>query len=423
MAAGSHAQSIQNPDKILKRVNSPKAQVCLPSNCETQIPDFLKDMVHPPIARVSAAGEIPAYSRVIVIDHLKKQKKLKVLYQVDGKIRSAVISETALLAPHARASAKDEQNAFLSEAKFQVKLAHGFNIRDSVPQFFQLLNRLDQKIECIEKNRSKLSDEEWNEFVNQAKKDFARDPAGKPAILNRYTRQIFQVLNPERNGRDLASHTLYVPLSMQWIRKYPELENYFNEKWVKPRQFDLKFRGGNSGEGITQNRSSTSTEPSEMDHYLAMLIDMKQQILKMKDRSIQRTPEFQWLTEIDASSSKKFDRMIFIHEYTWASESKGWQDFIPIDQTFGPVESDPLLSVLIHETNVNSYSPEFLAQDTHSPIENSARYWNCLGKTVSLAQLNSSTERQFQAMGLQPQMGVVYLGMLVPKLAEKVGCK
>jgi hypothetical protein len=414
------AQAIKNPDQILKRVNSPKSQVCLPTDCETQVPDFLKDKEHPPIVRVSAVGEIPAYSRVVMIDQQKKQKKIKVLYQAAGKVRSALIPENAVLPSNARAGMKDELNAFLSEAGFQLKLARGFREDQSSP-FYQLVNRLEGSLACIEKKRSQLTEVEWNAFVEQAKRDFAPDPAGKSAMIQKYTRQIFQVLNPEKNGRDLASHTLYVPLSMQWIRKYPELEKYFNSQWLVKNRFDVKIRGGNSGEGMNQ-RPGTEKEPSEMDFYLSMLIDMKKAVSKM-DPAIQKTPEYQWLSKIDSSTGKNFDRMIFIHENTWASDSKGWQDYIPIDQQFGPVASNPILSVLIHETNVNSYSPEFLAQDTHSPIELSYRIWNCVGKRVSLAQINSSFEKQFQAMGLQPQMGVIYLGMLLPKLGEKVGCK
>jgi len=434
-AISAQGQELQRADQILQEVNriQPKAQAQTPAcpsvDCTKSLPSSMQDLAHPPIARISRAKGVPPYSRVVILGDASSNASshvVRVLYADEKSVHEAEIPKSAVLKTGERVSTRDELDAFLREAHFQIKLARGLQQQNRVPDFGRMLDRVESSLACIEKNRARLDDTRWNAFVDGAKSSFLPVPENRPETIERFVDQFYRALDPKAKGRDgvvhdLRSRTLYVPISMKWIDSTPELKRYFEKSWVGSQPaFDLKIRGGDSGEGISQYGEA---HPSEMDFYLSKLVEMKNAILKMKNPALLKTPEFQWLSKIDASATQKYDRMIFIHQNTWDSESTGWQDYIPVDQSFGPVAANPILSVLIHETNVNSIDPGFLPKDSHSPAQNSWAIWGCVGKTVSLEKINSSIESQYQAMAIEPQLGSVYLGMWVPKLAQAADCR
>jgi hypothetical protein len=192
---------------------------------------------------------------------------------------------------------------------------------------------------------------------------------------------------------------------MQWVESHPDLLKYFKENWEKAPDFDCRICQGESGEGV----SRFSPQFTKVVEKLKSL----REFLKLHpDASLRSSAEFRWLEELDLRLEKGIDRFIFISKETWNSKSRGWQDYIPVDQSLGPFASDPLLSTLIHEINVNSTDPFFLPGDTHSSYSKSLQLWQCSWDDVSFTdEVNHSPTLQAQALGYQPFLGVVYVAM------------
>ena len=94
--------------------------------------------------------------------------------------------------------------------------------------------------------------------------------------------------------------------------------------------------------------------------------------------------------------------MIFVHEFTWdeTAQKDQFADYIPLDPQLYGVEPLPLLTVLIHELNVNSF--EFLYQDTHLAQED-----------IQRARQNGASPSSYFFMGRQPLLALVYLDLVL----------
>jgi hypothetical protein len=229
------AQSLRDADQILKRINQPSSLVCTPKNCDTEIPEFMKDAENPPIVRVKKSANVPAYTRAVVIETQPKNHTALILYQKDGQVRSAIIPQSDILAEGARASVQDEFNAFLSEARFQAGLAQRMAGDHLTPDFRRMIARTQAQLACIERNRSKLSDSSWSDFVRESESDFSTVKGSKAGTIRKFTDEMFEALNPpKKDGNTLKARTLYVPISMDWINSDPELKKYFDDVWIKP---------------------------------------------------------------------------------------------------------------------------------------------------------------------------------------------
>lgn len=182
------------------------------------------------------------------------------------------------------------------------------------------------------------------------------------------------------------------------------------QKGVPRRGFDARIVGGDSGEGLGE---SADRGPSSFHAYKARLLALK--ALVAKDASA-TSPEGRWLASLDETSFVGVKRFIFIHEKTWDLEESGrrWAGYIAIDQSFGELRGRGVLSVLIHEINVNSFAPQFLPGDTHYDEELSRAAWASAGK--GLPDL-ADAEKRRAFFGLNPFLGTIYLGYYADRLA------
>jgi hypothetical protein len=138
-------------------------------------------------------------------------------------------------------------------------------------------------------------------------------------------------------------------------------------------------------------------------------------ILKSNKENLLDSQEMKWLQAQRKFAYNKYKRMIFLNPLTWERNSltHPWADYIPVDQSLGGLKSDYLLSVLIHEMNVNSDG--YLATDTHNPQEDNFALWECL-KNKGIAEIGSDPTSKQRAFGLNAQLSVVYLKMILGQL-------
>ena len=374
-----------------------------------------------------AAGvsvSLPALSRVIVLEEKKDEfTPVKIGFYRDGEIRFGWIEPGALGSRIANsASPEIERSSFLADARIELLLAKKMiPIHSERTDFSQLVARLTEQLDCIENQDSRFSAAAWEKQKKSWRDLFKGANSDRVSTLTRYKGLIFETLNPSYQDRRLSESTLVVPLSMPWFRSTPELSEYFEQEWVGAR-FDLRIRGGDSGEGVGRLGDDGTGEFFKM---FERFENLRAWIERAGDERLIRSPEYLWLASLDDSVLRKTDRLIFIHEFTWESQPDGrpWQDSIAVDQSFGPINNSALMSVLIHEINVNSVNPSFLPTDTHLPYEDSETLWKLAGALKNPRALNLDAAVQTTFLGRSPFLGVATLGILLPSWAGELGCR
>lgn len=251
------------------------------------------------------------------------------------------------------------------------------------PYFSNYIEKLKNELELFLK---KVDNKQLKKLALQHNKLMSDQGSKK---LNQYTDLISSHFNPQGKQGNFSERTLYVPVSLSWLKKQPSLYKWYEEEWInKGIPSPL---GGSSGEGV-----SPSDDPPEENYFLQVkdkLLELKYKVFDenlkkfdriniddlksiscpdeknqtVKDQSFKHlSDEEKWLLSLDENSFKHIDRMIFIHEKTWKDQSlKNWRDFIPVDQSISCFGSNALLSTLIHESNVNSGNSSYFPSDSH----------------------------------------------------------
>ena len=447
--------TLSTPWEKVTQFNNPKSQFlssCGPlERIETQ--DCQKfseelsgfDSQHPPFRRLSSPTtgseknwtlfdengrplvpllKLPPMSRVVLLEPTGSNKKFSRVLITDGsQVRSGYLPQSALAsASPTGVNTTSEIQAYLDDARLNLNLAREMAAqKPTAPEFKTLVNNLEKNLNCVEGARSRISDSEWSAFKNKIKNRFQNDEKNKAETLARYQNAIRDADNPSGTTGTLSDRTLIVPLSKIWFDTNFQLKTYFERRW-DPKKNDVRIIGGGSGEGIA--RTADLPDDAQYGDMFQRFRDLKKFIETSGDVSLQNSSEYAWLKKTTARDPNSYDRMIFIHEDTWKTQAKnlGWQEYIAVDQSMGPIQSHPLMSVLIHEINVNSYNPSFLPDDTHSPYGESARLWNCAASQGSAVFANKSAADRAKILGLQPYLGTITLGMSLPDLAKSLGC-
>ena len=98
---------------------------------------------------------------------------------------------------------------------------------------------------------------------------------------------------------------------------------------------------------------------------------------------VKNTPEGKWLiTSLNSAKFNNITRIIFISNNTWRSDNtqRYADNGIGLMNTAGMIQAPKLLTVLIHEMNVNKLTdkyplPFLLPEDTHMPPAKTKEVW------------------------------------------------
>jgi hypothetical protein len=361
-----------------------------------------------PLTRIVVLSEEPAANRF--------PARVFVVTALDDSIQLGYLARSAVQKNKISPTSTEQWSAFLTDAQVELSLATiPSPSQADTPAFTQLVQILQQKINFLSTHRARLNEKKWVDFVAQVSQTLKINLADKPATLAHFHQLIFQSLNPKGSRGNLAARTVFVPLSVEWFQSDLKLAHYFDAEWIHGN-FDMKL-WGDSGEGLSRTPGQTAF--AEM---AARFVDLKNW-LDTQDRARLYDPEYTWLQNFSAQNLSTVDRFIFVHDQTWNNglQPQQWQDFIPVDQSFGTLTDPALLSVLIHEVNVNSVDPYFLPGDTHSPREDSTARWNRLAIEKSWTPPNNPNERAEEVskiMGISPRLSTVVLGILLHELAQ-----
>lgn len=254
--------------------------------------------------------------------------------------------------------------------------------------------------EILNRKAHYIKNSNLKKIQNEINVNTSKNKLNIPDAINARTKQIFNAFNPIMNDGKNSESTLFIPLSVDFFKKYPELcfPNVPCDQQLQNRI------AGDSGEGIQ--------DPRDLIDLKDELIRIRNKIQNSKNLELKNSPEAKFITEFNLNDFSKYKRAIFIHHQTYDSlPGNRWQSYINVDQSIGGLKSDPLTSVLVHETNVNSFG--FLPNDTHQLPEDLGKLWACLDENPNAKVQSDELDR---AIGIQKYLSLVQLRLILDQL-------
>lgn len=341
--------------------------------------------------------QVPAGLKVLKINDNE------ILFHHQGIVQKGKINKQAFIGntPCKETSEKPNFKAFKEEALFQLELAKKLNPKAN-PYFDAQVEAMLKKLNSLEFNEKKFNElnNQWNSKINRSGKS-------KPELVSNYSKLIFSHYDPSK----IENKTMIVPISTAWFNSNSKLKEFFEKNWLTSG-YDLRITGGYSGEGVTYYPKA-KPEMNETYFQMESLLKKTQEfIAQSNDKELMKSEEAKWLNDFVKKDVKQFDRMIFFSPATWEEDpsKRPWADYIPVDQSLGGLKSDYLLSVMIHEINVNS--PNFLCADTHAPEEDSDLIRQCVVEN-GINELSLDPASLQRLFGYNPQLSLVYLKMIL----------
>lgn len=350
--------------------------------------------------------ELGTYKLPAGLQVLKLQSN-KIIFQFQGKILEGLLQEEAFTGKKDCKQSEENPNlkAFLVEARFHLDQAIALT-QNKNSSYANFLNELKKELD------KKISSKEFRSLSNQWVEIISRS-GDKVQDIEKYKKLIQKAFDPRNEqGKKLSESSLFVPLSTEWFNSSPELKDFFKKTWIESG-YDIRILYGASGEGVSYYEGKSDEENESFLQMQSLLEKTASFIKQNPNSSFSKTPEASWLKHISKAGFKSYERMIFISPTSWKSNSKEtpWAEFIPVDQTMGGLESDYLLSVMIHELNVNS--PSFLATDTHGSQNETWAIRQCVVKNGinDLDQENPETVQRL--FGINSQISTIYLKLML----------
>jgi hypothetical protein len=318
---------------------------------------------------VSSERNIPFGQKVIRLQPLKNGLVKVLFWQKDkyifSKIEDKYLSNTPVI------SEINIKSNLINELSHLIY--RNSNDINKYAEFDKLFNDIKSQKNIIESyNEAQIID-----WLNKLKTIVVEE--NKVETLDKITSIVFNTYNPLNDSNiDYKSETLFIPISEQFFALNSELQNYYQKYWMNDG--NLNRLQGNSGEGVTNK--------TDIDFIFTKLKDL-QKFLEEKNLLL-NSPEYDWLTYANNIDFTKIDRLIFISRSTWdMNKYSRYADYIAILNTICWYGFVPLISVLIHEMNVNSYKTNFFPQgDTHKSKENAEIIWQKILKIKNINQLN-----------------------------------
>lgn len=272
--------------------------------------------------------------------------------------------------------------------------------------FEKMLSKIEDRLNQIETGELQLTNEmlvesNFTEGIQNIEGD-------NVATINKLAKIIFSILNPKSKyseDKSTSQDTLIFPINIKWFNSSTIMKEYYNNQLSS--EIKQTF-AGSSGEGISINHS---------DYDFNLLLN---QILKLKDfvvsneSEVKDSPEKKWLIKISPEDILKTKLIVFLSESSWEMTSENmWAEFVPVDQSIGNIKSNRLLSILIHELNVNA---DFLsAEDTHVFDEKASYEMAKSGEFNKVLDSATDIKSLFQ---LSPSIGAFYLAYYLDRIEE-----
>ena len=275
-------------------------------------------------------------------------------------------------------------------------------------QFEVLLDNLENDFERLLTGELTLNDEILEKIRLQNAKLSISETTNKVEFIENISSVIFSTYNPiSSNNNTFSEETLIIPLSFQWFTSNDYLHVIYNE-WTNAFKEKEPRLLGSSGECISGQQAEEYKERIFELKTALEFISTGNELPENWDEVI-KSPEYEWLFSLQKDKVNKVKRIIFISTNSWNyNASQEFADFIPIDQNISTLESNPIMSILIHEMNGNSASEGFLPEDTHISGDFGAQVSE---KVISgdLSTVSQSANDIKNLLHMSPYISAIYL--------------
>lgn len=293
---------------------------------------------------------------------------IHVIAWFNGKYREGYVHSSAFSGKYK--GGEYDAEVFVNDAWHELYRAklHVAKSKNAPAHIQTLISELEKDLKDYENGSLKITNEILKKINVQQKKDLKIDPANKPETQQRLSKAIFSVIDPKtKNGTPLSQTTVYVPLTDTWFHQDAELGKYYDTVWYTNGQ--LNRIGGETGEGIQLK--------DDIDRMYQELFVLQGK-LKNKPK-MAATPEGQWVMGLTKKMQANTGRMIFLGGDVWTNMSDWdakYSSEVSVDASFGPLKANPMMLLMLHETNVNSgLQVDLLNDDTHIPDYDTKATW------------------------------------------------
>lgn len=359
-----------------------------------------------PVKTANGVINIPAGLRVV---RLSKEIQNEIIFHYKGELYQGQIESLAFEGVPNCKEKEERPNieAFYEESLYQLTLARDLNPKGN-PFFDKTVSDLIKEFQT-----SPFNQYQFNKLQRLWTKKIEITDKTKVDQIQRLKSLLSSSYDPlNTNGKSIYQTTLIVPLSRSWFESDPELSAFFKKIWVDSK-WDIRIIAGGSGEGVSYYPNQ-SDETNESFLQIKSLLEKTTHFIEKeaKNKNLKNTPESIWLTHLIKSGFSSYERMIFFSPKTWTSnpEVTKWADYVPVDQNLGGIKSNYLLSVMIHEINVNA--PNFLTADTHAEENETMALRTCIMKN-GIENLKKDPKTIERLFGYNSQIAVLYLKMMM----------
>jgi hypothetical protein len=274
--------------------------------------------------------------------------------------------------------------------------------------FDKMLSSIENRLNQIETGELQLTNEMLVKLDSEFTEGFETLEGDKVATVNKIADIIFSILNPESKyseNKRTSEDTMIFPISKNWFNDSPLMKEYYSNQF--PAEIKDTFIGS-SGEGISINHPDF-----DFKLLLNQILELKY-FVESNESQIKDSSEKKWLMELSTEEVSNTKLMIFFSENSWELTSKNmWADLVPMDQSLGNIESNRLLSILIHELNVNA---DLLSvEDSHIFDEKAAFEMAKSGQFNKVLDSAIDIKSLFQ---LSPSISAFYLAYYLDRIEE-----
>lgn len=223
-----------------------------------------------------------------------------------------------------------------------------------------LIEKSEDYLKESKNGELKITEEMLFQIQTEQVQKMSKENLNKPDRLNNIVTGMYSGYNPQ--GINQAKHSeisLFVPLTKSWFDK--------NEKLSKSSLAKQFATGGGtySGFGVLSNE------------FGAELLWIKSEV--NNDDLLKNTPEGKWFSNLKKEQVENAQQFLFADGQSWNQEENSkYIEAIALENSFGPIRIDPLMTLMIHETIVGPISEEdysYGMDDSHVDIEDSKKSW------------------------------------------------
>jgi hypothetical protein len=237
----------------------------------------------------------------------------------------------------------------------------------------EILELVKADLLLVQKGKIKITPDLLKQIKEADERSLKIDLMDKPGTMQRITKSIFNTVDPKlSNGQKLSETALFVPLTDTWFEDDMKLKKHYQTVI-------------SDNENLSRIRNNTGEGTEDVNAIKEWFFEFKflREIIKgsMKEKS----PEGIWLQAITPETEQRTKRMIFVGGEAWkllAERKSKYSSLASVQTSFGPIQTNQLKLLLMHELNVNTNSSgvSLFGKDSHAPFSNTKEAWDKVNK-------------------------------------------